>query len=95
MRIPNYITQNEPLEKMKFNKISNCNASSRTFLSESDIFFPLVLVQVVKNTVTARSGWCHGLDSCRGNSSLTRQGFLMHVTCGSAVKKANHILVLL
>lgn len=39
MCIPNYITQNAPLEEVKFNKISNCNASPRALIHETDIFF--------------------------------------------------------
>lgn len=40
MYISNFITQNiKSLEGMEFNKISTFNTSSRTFLSETDIFF--------------------------------------------------------
>lgn len=40
MCISNFITQNiKSLEGMEFNKISTFNASSRTFLSETHLFF--------------------------------------------------------
>lgn len=44
MCISNFITQNIKCpEGMEFDKISNFNASSRTLLSETDIFFSFTI----------------------------------------------------
>lgn len=76
MCISIFITQNiKSHEGTEFNKISTFNASSRTFLSETDFFFLLQLVQVVKNTMTASLVWSHGLSHAKATAVLPASVF--------------------